>query len=264
MYGPTETTVWSTVLEASSNRSAAPSPIGRPDCQHAGATSSMRTGSLCRWGWRGDLYIGGDGVALGYLNRPELDRRALRARSLCGAARRAAVPHGRPGPLPARRQHRVPGPRRPPGEGARLPDRAGRDRGGIWASIRQVEQCVVVAARMTARRQAAGGLPRPRGQPPISGRLARAPAPSAARLHGAAALRPDRRDPADCPTARSTGARCPPRPNRRRAWKRPTSRRAARLRRSLPRSAPECWGWTGWASNIVSSTWAATRCSPPA
>ena len=70
MYGPTETTVWSTVR---SHRDA-----GAPDHASAGrsrtraSTSSTRTASRCPIGVPGELYIGGDGVALGYLDRPEL------------------------------------------------------------------------------------------------------------------------------------------------------------------------------------------------
>ena len=45
-------------------------------------------------------------------------------------AGRAPLPDRRPGPLPAGRRHRVPGPHRPPGEDPRLPHRAGGDRGG--------------------------------------------------------------------------------------------------------------------------------------
>ena len=43
-------------------------------------------------------------------------------------AGRADLSHRRPGPLPRRRPDRVPRPDRQPGQGARLPDRAGRDR----------------------------------------------------------------------------------------------------------------------------------------
>jgi len=68
MYGPTETTVWSTCdrLERS-----APITIGRP-------LANTRTYILSRGrqpapvGVAGELAIAGDGVAVGYLNRPEL------------------------------------------------------------------------------------------------------------------------------------------------------------------------------------------------
>lgn len=69
MYGPTETTVWSTCWRVAQPRQGI--SIGRPiantsiwilDSQH----------QLCPIGVPGEIYIGGDGVALGYLNRPEL------------------------------------------------------------------------------------------------------------------------------------------------------------------------------------------------
>ena len=55
--------------------------------------------------------------------RRTLPRRPVRRR------RRQALPHGRHRAVPARRQPRVHGPCGPSGQGARLPDRAGRDRG---------------------------------------------------------------------------------------------------------------------------------------
>ncbi|NTU83526.1 MAG: amino acid adenylation domain-containing protein, partial [Chloroflexales bacterium] len=71
MYGPTETTIWSTVHQLTA--SAGPIVIGRP-------IANTQIYILDRHlqpvpvGVPGDLYIGGDGVALGYLNRPELTR----------------------------------------------------------------------------------------------------------------------------------------------------------------------------------------------
>ena len=69
-YGPTETTIWSTAHELG-QVGTAPPPIGRPivntqlyvlNEEH----QPVVTGAL------GELYIGGTGVAKGYLNRPEL------------------------------------------------------------------------------------------------------------------------------------------------------------------------------------------------
>jgi len=73
-YGPTETTVWSTAMELDrlgANEAGEAPPIGRPilntrvyvldeDCQ------LLPTGAI------GELYIGGAGVAKGYLHRPQL------------------------------------------------------------------------------------------------------------------------------------------------------------------------------------------------
>ena len=68
MYGPTETTVWSTCARISD---ASRITIGRPI-----ANTTVRVldagGELSPIGVPGELCIGGDGVALGYWNRPEL------------------------------------------------------------------------------------------------------------------------------------------------------------------------------------------------
>ncbi|WP_122614321.1 non-ribosomal peptide synthetase, partial [Pseudomonas viridiflava] len=71
-YGPTETTTFAAVCEVSAICEGDESvPIGRP----IGNTSVYVLDShqrLAPKGVTGELYIGGDGVALGYLNRPEL------------------------------------------------------------------------------------------------------------------------------------------------------------------------------------------------
>ena len=69
MYGPTETTIWSTVHEVSANQ--APVPIGTPiddTCVYV----LDGQGELCPIGVPGEIFIGGAGVANGYLNKPEL------------------------------------------------------------------------------------------------------------------------------------------------------------------------------------------------
>ncbi|MGH8081142.1 MAG: AMP-binding protein, partial [Lysobacter sp.] len=76
LYGPTETTVWSTAMqltaqELAKDAGAAP-PIGRPILNTQvyvldSALNPMPVGSI------GELYIGGEGVARGYRNRPELN-----------------------------------------------------------------------------------------------------------------------------------------------------------------------------------------------
>jgi amino acid adenylation domain-containing protein len=69
LYGPTETTIWSACAEIS------PAPqsitIGRPiaNTQFYILDRHLEPQPT---GIRGDLYIAGDGLALGYLNRPEL------------------------------------------------------------------------------------------------------------------------------------------------------------------------------------------------
>jgi len=69
LYGPTETTIWSTV-HAVDGRGGTP-PIGRP----VGNTRTYLLDSaldVVPLGTEGELYIAGDGVARGYLHRPEL------------------------------------------------------------------------------------------------------------------------------------------------------------------------------------------------
>jgi amino acid adenylation domain-containing protein len=69
MYGPTETTVWSTAHRVEDP--AGPIPVGKP-------IANTRVYVLDRnlrpvpVGCVGEVYIGGDGVARGYRNRPEL------------------------------------------------------------------------------------------------------------------------------------------------------------------------------------------------
>lgn len=68
MYGPTETTIWSTTTCLAAND---PITIGRPIAN----TQLYITDQLMQpvaIGIAGELYIGGDGVARGYLKRPDL------------------------------------------------------------------------------------------------------------------------------------------------------------------------------------------------
>jgi len=69
-YGPTETTVWSTLWRVREPRQGI--TIGRPI---ANTTVHVldEHGAPCPLGMPGEIYIGGDGVTLGYLHRPELN-----------------------------------------------------------------------------------------------------------------------------------------------------------------------------------------------
>ena len=69
VYGPTETTIWSTMHRL--DGSDAPIPIGRP-IANTETYVLDRNGEPVPIGVPGELYIGGVGVAHGYLNRPQL------------------------------------------------------------------------------------------------------------------------------------------------------------------------------------------------
>ena len=69
MYGPTETTIWSTLRQVwpDDTEISIGKPIGNTKCYIL--DSHMQPVPV---GVSGDLYIGGDGLARGYLSRPEL------------------------------------------------------------------------------------------------------------------------------------------------------------------------------------------------
>ena len=69
MYGPTETTVWSTCWRVVPP--AAVIAIGKPIANTQVHVLDAQ-GRPCPVGFSGEIHIGGDGVATGYLNRPDL------------------------------------------------------------------------------------------------------------------------------------------------------------------------------------------------
>ena len=69
MYGPTETTIWSSIYKVETVNG--PIPIGRP-IGNSQLYILDRNQQPLPIGVPGELYIGGDGIARGYLNRGEL------------------------------------------------------------------------------------------------------------------------------------------------------------------------------------------------
>ncbi|AHF17054.1 non-ribosomal peptide synthetase [Niabella soli] len=69
MYGPTETTIWSTVKEISASDKLI--TIGRP-IQNTSVYVLDEDHNVLPPGTEGEIFIGGDGVALGYYKRPGL------------------------------------------------------------------------------------------------------------------------------------------------------------------------------------------------
>jgi amino acid adenylation domain-containing protein/non-ribosomal peptide synthase protein (TIGR01720 family) len=69
MYGPTETTIWSTLHRIEVGEATV--PIGRP-IANTRVYVLDRRGAPVPIGVPGELFLGGDGVARGYLGRPEL------------------------------------------------------------------------------------------------------------------------------------------------------------------------------------------------
>ncbi|HEU5124957.1 MAG TPA: amino acid adenylation domain-containing protein [Verrucomicrobiae bacterium] len=70
-YGPTEATVWSTVYRCENRNGSRTVPIGKaiPNAQIYLLDELLRPALN---GASGEVYVGGDGVARGYFNRPEL------------------------------------------------------------------------------------------------------------------------------------------------------------------------------------------------
>lgn len=84
MYGPTETTIWSSVSHV---QHGAPVTIGDPIANTQMYVLDDRD-ALCAPGVVGELNIGGDGLAIGYHERPDLTAAAFRMVLIAGEAKR--------------------------------------------------------------------------------------------------------------------------------------------------------------------------------
>ncbi len=84
MYGPTETTVWSTIHRVTS--AEAPISIGHPIANTQVYVLDAH-GNLVPPGNVGELYIGGDGLARGYLSRDELTQQRFVSSAFAPQAR---------------------------------------------------------------------------------------------------------------------------------------------------------------------------------
>ena len=90
MYGPTETTVWSSCGEVLSGNELI--TIGQP-IANTQLHVLDRYDQPTVFGAAGQLHIGGDGVAKGYLRAGDIDRREIHSRPV--QPERAIVPHWR-------------------------------------------------------------------------------------------------------------------------------------------------------------------------
>ena len=266
-YGPTEATVDCTDRAASSP--AAPAarrvPIGRPLAN----TRCLRPGrARCGpvpAGRAGELYIGGRRPGPRLPRPAGADRRAVRRRPVRPRPARGMYRTGDLVRWRRRRRAGVPRPRRRPGQDARLPDRARRDRGRARATTRTSRRPPRSSARTGPADQRLVGLRRARPRRGADGRrrhCARTCAAASARATwcpprssslDALPLTPngklDRRGAARARHHGPPAAAARPAHPREEAAVRAVRRGAGRRRRS--------------ASTTTSSTSAATRCWPP-
>ncbi len=208
-YGPTECTTFAVVHPVTVGRSRRRVDPDRPgDQQYRDPGARPAGSSWCRWGRSASSTSAATASPSATTGRPATTAAAFVPHPYALAPGRTALPHRRPGAAAAGRRARVRRPGRLPGQAARLPHRAGRDRGGAGPPA-------------GSGRPGGGGARGPARRPP-PGRLRAA----AAGRRRSTATRCGRRSRPSCPTswcrptwwcwaccrspptARSTGARC--------------------------------------------------------
>ena len=126
MYGPTETTIWSSLARVESG--IEPICIGRP-IANTDIYILDRHGEPVPIGVPGEIFIGGEGVAIGYHARPELTAQRFVADHLSGRPGARLYATGDLGKMLKRWPLRSSWPVGRPGEDTRHAHRARRNRG---------------------------------------------------------------------------------------------------------------------------------------
>ncbi len=192
-YGPTEThlVTMSTCCAASAARLAEAAAHRRADREHAGLRPRRAAGVPCRSASPGELYIGGEGVARGYLEPPGADGRAVRPDPFGGAAGARLYRTGDLARVSRRRAARVPRARRPPGEDPRASasSSARSRRRSTAAPSRAARRSSPLGRRPGDRRLAAYVVATPRRAADVDERACASAARDAARVHGAVGVR---------------------------------------------------------------------------
>ncbi len=128
LYGPTEVCIQSVTHRYAVERGGPDGADRAPGGRGAGAGAGPRGLSGARGGGRGAV-PGRRAAGTGLPGAAGADGGEVRARRVRGGAGSAAVPHGRPGAVAGGGSLGVPGAHGRAGQGARLPDRAGRGGG---------------------------------------------------------------------------------------------------------------------------------------